>query len=145
MVILYFVRWFNIILVLRFLFQPGRLCTKLGFFVYYYLPYCYLHQTQENENVRSIKEGKIILKIALRLWSYVLDFLFSNPIVWSYIFRRIFFFLQQQVEVLYFWYQVEYKERWSNPYWIRIWIWKNYSNSHKNIEYILDPRYYIFA
>ena len=92
MVILYFVRWFNIILVLRFLFQPGRLCTKLGFFVYYYLPYCYLHQTQENENVRSIKEGKIILKIALRLWSYVLDFLFSNPIVWSYIFRRIFFF-----------------------------------------------------
>ena len=90
MVILYFVRWFNIILVLRFLFQPGRLCTKLGFFVYYYLPYCYLHQTQENENVRSIKEGKIILKIALRLWSYVLDFLFSNPIVWSYIFRRIF-------------------------------------------------------
>ena len=91
MVILYFVRWFNIILVLRFLFQPGRLCTKLGFFVYYYLPYCYLHQTQENENVRSIKEGKIILKIALRLWSYVLDFLFSNPIVWSYIFRRIFF------------------------------------------------------
>ena len=89
MVILYFVRWFNIILVLRFLFQPGRLCTKLGFFVYYYLPYCYLHQTQENENVRSIKEGKIILKIALRLWSYVLDFLFSNPMVWSYIFRRI--------------------------------------------------------
>ena len=91
MVILYFLRWFNIILVLRFLFQPGRLCTKLGFFVYYYLPYCYLHQTQENENVRSIKDGKIILKIALRLWSYVLDFLFSNPIVWSYIFRRIFF------------------------------------------------------
>ena len=90
MVILYFVRWFNIILVLRFLFQPGRLCTKLGFFVYYYLPYCYLHQTQENENVRTIKEGKIILKIALRLWSYVLDFLFSNPIVWSYIFRRIY-------------------------------------------------------
>ena len=91
MVILYFVRWFNIILVLRFLFQPGRLCTKLGFFVYYYLPYCYLHQTQENENVRTIKEGKIILKIALRIWSYVLDFLFSNPIVWSYIFRRISF------------------------------------------------------
>ena len=91
MVILYFLRWFNIILFLRFLFQPGRLCTKLGFFVYYYLPYCYLHQTQENENGRSIKEGKIILKIALRLWSYVLDFLFSNPIVWSYIFRRIFF------------------------------------------------------
>ena len=89
MVILYFLRWFNIILFLRFLFQTGRLCTKLGFFVYYYLPYCYLHQTQENENVRSIKEGKIILKIALRLWSYVLDFLFSNPIVWSYIFRRI--------------------------------------------------------
>ena len=89
MVILYFVRWFNIILFLRFLFQTGRLCTKLGFFVYYYLPYCYLHQTQENENVRTIKEGKIILKIALRLWSYVLDFLFSNPIVWSYIFRRI--------------------------------------------------------
>ena len=89
MVILYFVRWFNIILVLRFLFQPGRLCTKLGFFVYYYLPYCYLHQTQENENVRTIKEGKIILKIALRIWSYVLDFLLSNPIVWSYIFRRI--------------------------------------------------------
>ena len=84
MVILYFLRWFNIILFLRFLFQPGRLCTKLGFFVYYYLPYCYLHQTQENENVRTIKEGKIILKIALRLWSYVLDFLFSNPIVWSY-------------------------------------------------------------
>ena len=56
-----------IILFLRFLFQTGRLCTKLGFFVYYYLPYCYLHQTQENENVRSIKEGKIILKIALRL------------------------------------------------------------------------------
>ena len=93
MVILYFVRWFNIILFLRFLFQTGRLCTKLGFFVYYYLPYCYLHQTQENENVRTIKEGKIILKIALRLWSYVLDFLLSNPIVWSYIFRRIFFFL----------------------------------------------------
>ena len=93
MVILYFVRWFNIILVLRFLFQPGRLCTKLGFFVYYYLPYCYLHQTQENENVRTIKEGKIILKIALRLWSYVLDFLFSNPIVWSYIFRRILMIL----------------------------------------------------
>ena len=92
MVILYFVRWFNIILFLRFLFQPGRLCTKLGFFVYYYLPYCYLHQTQENENVRTIKEGKIILKIALRIWSYVLDFLLSNPIVWSYIFRRIFFF-----------------------------------------------------
>ena len=91
MVILYFVRWFNIILFLRFLFQPGRLCTKLGFFVYYYLPYCYLHQTQENENVRTIKEGKIILKIALRIWSYVLDFLFSNPIVWSYIFRRISF------------------------------------------------------
>ena len=90
MVILYFVRWFNIILVLRFLFQPGRLCTKLGFFVYYYLPYCYLHQTQENENVRTIKEGKIILKIALRIWSYVLDFLLSNPIVWSYIFRRIY-------------------------------------------------------
>ena len=89
MVILYFVRWFNIILVLRFLFQPGRLCTKLGFFVYYYLSYYYLHQSQENENVRTIKEGKIILKIALRLWSYVLDFLFSNPIVWSYIFRRI--------------------------------------------------------
>ena len=65
MVILYFVRWFNIILVLRFLFQPGRLCTKLDFFVYYYLPYCYLHQTQENENVRSIKEGKIILKLHL--------------------------------------------------------------------------------
>ena len=90
MVILYFLRWFNIILFLRFLFQTGRLCTKLGFFIYYYLPYCYLHQTQENENVRSIKEGKIILKIALRLWSYVLDFLFSNPIVWSYIFRRIY-------------------------------------------------------
>ena len=91
MVILYFVRWFNIILVLRFLFQPGRLCTKLGFFVYYYLSYYYLHQSQENENVRTIKEGKIILKIALRLWSYVLDFLFSNPIVWSYIFRRIYY------------------------------------------------------
>ena len=101
MVILYFVRWFNIILVLRFLFQPGRLCTKLGFFVYYYLPYCYLHQTQENENVRTIKEGKIILKIALRLWSYVLDFLFSNPIVWSYIFRRIYLFVYSLIVVFY--------------------------------------------
>ena len=101
MVILYFVRWFNIILVLRFLFQPGRLCTKLGFFVYYYLPYCYLHQTQENENVRTIKEGKIILKIALRLWSYVLDFLFSNPIVWSYIFRRIFLLFSNGVSMLF--------------------------------------------
>ena len=93
MVILYFLRWFNIILFLRFLFQPGRLCTKLGFFVYYYLPYCYLHQTQDSRKrkckIYLIKEGKIILKIALRLWSYVLDFLFSNPIVWSYIFRRI--------------------------------------------------------
>ena len=102
MVILYFVRWFNIILVLRFLFQPGRLCTKLGFFVYYYLPYCYLHQTQENENVRTIKEGKIILKIALRLWSYVLDFLFSNPIVWSYIFRRILILSEEKVISTYF-------------------------------------------
>ena len=101
MVILYFVRWFNIILFLRFLFQTGRLCTKLGFFVFYYLPYCYLHQTQENENVRTIKEGKIILKIALRLWSYVLDFLFSNPIVWSYIFRRICMLLHNRAAPFY--------------------------------------------
>ena len=95
MVILYFLRWFNIILFLRFLFQTGRLCTKLGFFIYYYLPYCYLHQTQENENVRSIKEGKIILKIALRLWSYVLDF-FKPYCLYSLLFPKKF--------LLYFYY-----------------------------------------